>query len=58
METEGRISDDLMKWSKIGFIRYSEKGELLAVGNIRRDEWHKERVKYLKKAVEVMWARE
>ena len=51
MEIEGRISDDLRKWSKIGFIRYPEKGELLVVGNIRRDEWHKERVKYLKKAV-------
>ena len=51
MEIEGRISDDLRKWSKIGFISYPEKGELLVVGNIRRDEWHKERVKYLKKAV-------
>lgn len=48
METEGRISDDLRKWSKIGFIRYSEKGELLAIGNIGKDEWHKEEGKIFK----------
>ena len=48
METEGRISDDLRKWSKIGFITYSEKGEFLAIGNIGRDEWYKEEGKIFK----------